>query len=127
MKNLKSIVIIISVLLSSMIYAQPPGGGQGGQQGPPPIPNAKQIKKMVSQLADEINLSEEQESTVLKLYQEHFEEVEEMTSGQEKPNRKEMDSLKSNFQNQVEDVLNDDQKTAYQEYLKEQSVKKPKK
>lgn len=127
MKNLKSIVIIISVLLSSMIYAQPPGGGQDRQQGPPPIPNAKQIKKMVSQLADEINLSEEQESTVLKLYQEHFEEVEEMTSGQEKPNRKEMDSLKSNFQNQVEDVLNDDQKTVYQEYLKEQSVKKPKK
>jgi hypothetical protein len=51
--NIGVILFLIAMAISSAVSAQPPGGGD--QQGPPPIPNSKQIKKMVTKLSTELS------------------------------------------------------------------------
>jgi hypothetical protein len=131
LKKLKGLLIIATVLLTSAIYAQPgggSGGGQGGdQQGPPPLPTAKEITTMVGELASEISLTEEQEADVLNLYTEHFAAVKEKTSGNAKPEREEMDALKTDLEKSVKELLSDDQVKGYTAYLKKQESNRKKK
>lgn len=103
-------LMLIALSGSSLINAQPPGGGK---QGPPPIPNAAQIKTMVSEMADELSLSTEQEENVLELFTEHFEEVEEKTSGNSKPDRQEMEALKTEFEAKVNTLLSEEQQKQF--------------
>nr|WP_319481361.1 hypothetical protein [uncultured Draconibacterium sp.] len=122
---ISSVSIVIMLILigtSSVIFAQPPGGGGGGQQGPPPIPNSKQIKKMVANLADEISLSDDQETKILAIYQEHFAEVKKATSSG-RPDRSTMEALKSGMENKVKAVLNEEQQEQFTAYIK--NHKKP--
>ncbi len=119
MKNIKTLLVITAILLSSIIYAQPPGGGQQrGQQGPPPIPNEKQIKEMVSDLSKEISFTEEQEASVLKLYIKHYEDIKNKTSGNSKPKREEMETLKNTFEKEVKALLTEEQQKQFMEYQK---------
>jgi len=119
MKVIKSILIVSFLFVSALSFSQPPNGGQRGeQQGPPPIPNAQQIEKMVSDLADELSLSDEQESSVLKLYTQHFKEVKEKTSGNKKPERKEMEAMKSEFEKKVKSLLSAEQQTLFDDFQK---------
>ena len=79
---------IVLFLTSNVVLAQP-----GGQQGPPPIPSSKQVKKMVDEMAGEIELTAEQQETSTKLYLDHFEKVgKTMEAG--RPDRETMDALK---------------------------------
>lgn len=112
-KNIKVLFVLVAMFTSSIIYAQPQNGGQ---QGPPPLPNAKQIKEMVSKLADEISLSETQEEQVLNLYTLHFQEVEEKTENGQ-PNREEMETLKTTFENNVKAVLTKEQQKEFDVYI----------
>jgi hypothetical protein len=127
MKTIKSILVLSILLVSSISFAQPPGGGQrGGQQGPPPIPNNKEVTKMVSDLTDNLSLSEEQEVKVLEIYKEHFAELKEKTSGNSRPKREEMEALDTAFEKQVKAELTEEQKSGYEAYLKEQASQRPK-
>ena len=109
--------------ITTITYAQPGGGGQqGGQQGPPALPTSSEIEEMVSDLASEILLSDEQEATVLDLYIEHFEAVESKTSSG-RPDRDEMDALKEEFETSVNEVLTSDQQKLYKAYLKKNEKK----
>lgn len=121
MKKLKMILVWSLVLTSGLTFAQPGGGQRGGQSGPPPLPNEQQIKVMVGELADAISLTEEQEINVLKLYTEHFVQVEELTSGSSRPDRKEMEALKTSLENQVKLELTQDQIKTYEAILKKQA------
>ena len=121
MKKLKMILVWSLVLTSGLTFAQPGGGQRGGQSGPPPLPNEQQIKVMVGELADAISLTEEQEINVLKLYTEHFVQVEELTSGSSRPDRKEMEALKTSLENQVKLELTQDQIKTYEAVLKKQA------
>lgn len=115
--KLRAIFLLLAIVSSSLIYAQPPGGGQkGGQQGPPPIPNEKQIEKMVSELASEISLTETQEEQVLDIYINHFADVEEKTK-EGRPGKSEMDELKANFENSVKALLDTNQQEQYTTYM----------
>lgn len=126
MKTVKSILALSILFVGSLTFAQAPGGGQrGGQQGPPPIPNDEQIETMVSDLAEEIALSEEQEVKVLEIYNEHFAEIKEKTSGNSRPKREEMEALNKAFEKQVKAELTKDQKSGYEDYLKEQASQRP--
>lgn len=120
-KSLRGLVAVVALLLGSMLYAQPPGGGQrgGGQQGPPEPPTDKEIVEMVSDLAKEILLSEEQEEQVLEVYQAHFEDVEDELSGGGRPDRTKMEALEAKLQESVEELLIDDQIELYEQYLKD--------
>lgn len=121
MKTVKLFLIVSILLVSTSLFAQPPGGGQrGGQQGPPPIPNDKQIEKMGSEIADELTLSNEQETKVLNLYKAHFAQVKEKNEGNNRPDRQEMEALKSTLEKQVKAELTREQTTKYEAYLKKQ-------
>lgn len=120
MKTIKTISLLSFLLISSMSFAQGPNNGpRGGQQGPPPIPSEKQIKNMLNDLSDEISLSEDQETQVLDLYLAHFEEMEKKTSGNSRPERSEMETFETAFQNDVKALLSESQQTQYETYLKE--------
>lgn len=127
MKNSRAIIAgaaILILLSASSAFAQggPPGGGQGGggkgRGGPPPLPDAEQIEVMVDELDEALDLTDEQEVQVSDLYFAHFEEIEELMS--DRPERSRMESLRSDFEDDVKAVLDDDQKAAYEEYLKSQ-------
>ena len=116
--SLGVLIFIIAMAVSNILHAQPPGG----QQGPPSIPNSKQIKKMVSNLAKEISLDEKQEEQVLALYQEHFADVKKATSSG-RPERSEMEKLKKEFETEVKAVLDEEQQEKFVAYQKKQEKK----
>ncbi|WP_297089339.1 hypothetical protein [uncultured Draconibacterium sp.] len=116
------IIMLILMATSTVIFAQPPGGNGGGQQGPPPIPNSKQIKKMVAELAADIQLNEDQQTQVLAIYQEHFAAVEKAT-GSGRPDRSKMEALKASMEKKVTAVLSDEQQELFAAYLKKQQKK----
>ncbi|MBE0646406.1 MAG: hypothetical protein IH596_01335 [Bacteroidales bacterium] len=127
MKTIKSILGIALFLTCSLTFAQPGGGGQGRQQGPPPIPNDKQIQAMVDNLADELALSSDQEKKVLELYKAHFVQVKKQTSGNNRPNREELEAMKTAFEKKVKAELTKEQTSRYEAYLKKQSNQRPQK
>jgi hypothetical protein len=123
-------IILFTIFTGTMAFAQPPGGGQrggqqGGQQGPPPVPNAKQIKTMVNDMAKELSWTDKQEASALLLYNDHFEKVKAKTSGNTKPDREEMDALTATLEKNVKALLTADQQKAYIAYLKKQSKQRP--
>lgn len=119
MKDIWKILVVVLIVTTTACGQQ--RGPQGrGQQGPPSIPNSKQIEKMVSNLADDISLSEDQENEVLKLYTVHFKEVKEKTKSG-RPDRKEMELLKNDFEKEVKEALTEEQQELYDAYLKKNS------
>ena len=122
-KKITSTVLLLSVVLfSSGAFAQR-GQQGGGKQGPPPVPTSEEIKEMVSDLASEISLNEDQEAEVLNVYNNHFEEVsDKMKSG--RPDRNEMKSLKTEFEEEVKAVLTEEQQELFDAYQKKNSSKR---
>lgn len=133
MKRLKGLLILATILLTGLTYAQPGGGGGGGQQGgqqgeqqgPPPVPTAKEITKMVNEIATSISLTDVQKTAVSKLYTEHFAAVKEKTSGSSRPKREEMEALKTDLETKVKALLTEEQQKGYITYLKKNSKKEP--
>lgn len=125
-KTIKTILLLSFLFVGSISFAQGPNNGpRGGQQGPPPIPSEKQIKNMVKDLAGEISLTENQESQVLDLYLAHFEELEKKTTGNARPERREMEAFETAFQKDVKAILSESQQTQYEAYLNEHIDKRP--
>lgn len=121
-KNYSSriLAIIVLVIIVSLLQAQPPGG-QGGQRGgPPPIPNDKQIEKMVAGLTEDLSLSEDQEKQVSDAYFAHFEEVAEIQEKNSRPDREVMEQMGADFESEVKSHLTKDQQKKYDKYLKKQ-------
>ncbi len=110
------VVLLFAMFVGAASYAQ--GNPQNrGQQGPPPIPDTEEIEKMVNDMADEISLSEEVEAKMLDLYKDHFNEVREKTSSG-RPDRKEMETLRTDFETAVKSLLTEKQKEQYDAYRK---------
>mgnify|MGYP006995692782 CR=1 FL=1 len=116
MKYAKGLLFVATLIITSVMYAQPQGGGK--QQGPPPIPNATQITEMVTELSKEISLTKQQTASVHTLYTAHFKEVKVKTSGNSRPKREDMETLKMNFEKKVKATLTIEQKKQYESYLK---------
>jgi Spy/CpxP family protein refolding chaperone len=112
--NLSIILLLIAMALSNVVFAQP----GGGQQGPPELPNAKQIKKMVAEMSEELSLNEEQGTEILELYTAHFDEVKELTSAG-RPDRTKMEAVKTKLEKQVKALLTEEQQELYVAYVKE--------
>lgn len=129
--RIKSLLLVVAtfVFSSTLVFAQPQGrqqGQQGQQQGPPAIPDAKQIKNMVNELSTSLGFTKDQETSVNKLYVAHFEVVaEKMSAG--RPDRSEMESLKSDLEASVNKVLTEEQAKLYKKILKKQSEKQSEK
>jgi hypothetical protein len=127
LQNSASVIIlmVITLFTGSVLYAQPGQGQRGGQQGPPAIPNTKQIKVIVSDLAKEVSLTSVQQASVQKLYTEHFAVVKAKTSGNSKPKREEMEALKTKLEKEIKTLLTSDQQVKYKAYLKKSAKKQP--
>lgn len=108
-------VLTIAMMTGSMTMAQP-----GDRQGPPPVPNNKQIQKMVKSLDKELDLSEKQTKQVSELYFTHFDNVEAKMKSSSRPARSEMEALDSDLEKKVKAVLDKDQQKKYTAWLKKQ-------
>ena len=119
--NTVNLVLLLSiVLIASTVSAQQRDPQGGGQQGPPPVPTTKEIKEMVSDMSKEISLNEDQEAEVLELYTIHFKEVKKKTKSG-RPDRNEMESLKTDFEKEVKAILTAKQQKLYVAYQKKNS------
>ncbi len=108
---------MLVLLVITTVACRQQKGQEGRQQGPPPMPNDAEIVEMVGELSKSISLDESQETRVLELYQEHFKEMEsKMESG--RPDRDEMEALKSKFENAVNAVLTEEQQGLFKDYQK---------
>jgi len=126
MKVLKSIFTALALVISIAGFSQRPGGPpSGGQQGAPPIPNDEQIEKIVSALDKDLDLTDEQETKILDIYIAHYKEVKKETSGNARPNREKMNTLKDNMDEQVEAVLTKKQYKSYKKLTKRQQPQRP--
>ena len=73
---------------------------------------------MVEDLSAELSLTEDQETEILALYQDHFAEVKSSMSSGQRPSREKMESLKEEFEDEVKSLLNDEQQDLYEEFIK---------
>ncbi len=116
----RAILLVSILLISSVTFAQ----SRGGQKGPR-IPDDEQIEKMVSALSNKVLLSPEQEKNISTLYTDHFNQVKEKTSGNSRPDRDEMEALKTELEEKVKAQLSEEQIPLYETLLKEQQEQKP--
>lgn len=115
------LVVVLTVLFTSVGFAQKRSPKGGGQQERPKmeIPSAKEINEMVNELSKDILLSAEQSEKVKELYTTHFAAVEQkMKNG--RPDRKEMQSLKEEFESDINSILSKDQQKLFEKFHKEQ-------
>jgi len=112
----RTIIIMISgiLLLAIQLYAQD-HRGQRRPDGPPPLPDSAQVVQMVDQLAGDLSLSAEQKAEVLQLHHEHFAKAREMKDKQ----RGSMENSRKDFEDQVEALLTDEQKTQFRDINKQ--------
>lgn len=119
MKIQKRFSLSITLIIAAMIFLTINLSAQQRQgQGPPQIPNESQIVKIVDDLSSELSLNGDQKTEILALYQDHFAEVKSSMSSGQRPNRDEMESLKSDFEDDVKNILNDEQEELFTEYMK---------
>ncbi|MRX64525.1 hypothetical protein [Maribacter luteus] len=123
-KILNAALLLGAIMITGTTLAQR-GGQGGGQQGPPPLPTSDEIEEMVSDMAKEVSLDETQEAEILVLYKAHFEEVEDLTSSG-RPDRDKMEALKSDFEDEVNAVLTEEQQKLFKAYQKKNSRQKGK-
>jgi Spy/CpxP family protein refolding chaperone len=111
------------MLIALMIMPVSRVSAQRHQHPGPPrgVPDSAQVVRMVDHLAQDLSLSNDQKEKITKLQLAHFAKMkDEMEKkGQEKEqNREEMEELRNDFQEQMLQVLNDEQKAKFKELQK---------
>ncbi len=112
------ILSLMSIFMVAGLVGQP----QRGQQSPP-IPDTEQIENMVDELAEILALTDQQKSKIQALYSTHFTDVNKlMGNSSDRPDREAMEKLKTEFENQIKNLLTDKQ---IEDYLEFMASKKP--
>jgi len=121
MKNrFKSISLILTVLtfilISNSVNAQqrPPE--------PPPIPDSTQINDMVAHMTSELGLSKDQSEKVKALYFNHFNKMKTVLEKEKKQRdaiRQEHESLRKDFEQQLEKELTKEQFEKHKQKMEE--------
>lgn len=120
--NKRLIIAIFAMIFSITTLQAQQDQHNRDRQGPPPIPNEKQIQEMVSDLSTELSLTDTQTEEVSKIYLAHFEEAKEKMENNklERPSRKEMEKLRTDFEKEVKAQLTDEQQKQFDAFLKKQ-------
>lgn len=106
-KKIIKIIVTATFLVSAICFAQ-----MGGSGGPQP-PNAED---MVANLAEKLSLTEDQQSAILELFTEQFEEMEELReSGDMESGREKMDELREEMDKKIKALLTEEQIEIYEE------------
>lgn len=113
------ILLIIATMLfiSGNILAQQQPGQDRNQ--PPKSPSTTEVNKMVDDLSTNLSLSESQKKEVSQLFTAHFNNVKGSIGNKEgKGSPEEMQQKRKDFEEQVKSLLNDKQKTGFDEFMK---------
>jgi len=110
------ILAISTIILLSTNFVQ-------AQQGPPPTPNSSQIKKMVTELSNTLELDADQSKEVFDLYTSHYKEVKTKTESG-RPSRKVMENLQTKFEKEVKSLLNEEQQEEFDAFVKKNKPQK---
>ena len=111
------ILLIIATMLfiSGNLLAQQ----QQERNRPPKPPSATEVNKMVDELSTNLSLSEAQKQKVSDLFTAHFNEAREsMNNNERNVSREEMEKKRRNFEEQIKSLLNDEQKTEFDKFMK---------
>jgi len=113
--------VLLAVMLGLLISTNQAGAQNRPHQHPPMLPDSTKIVKMVEELSKELSLSESQKAEITELHFAHFAEakakMEKDKAGHEK-NRESMDALRKEFEAQVSGLLTDEQKTRFENLMK---------
>ncbi len=111
-----SAIFVFFMLNGVCLHAQdtPP---DGPPSGPPP---GHSPEEMVEDLTKQLNLTKDQQDKVLKIFEEQFKEMEAMHEKGTRPEPSEMDAMRNELHKKVNGLLNKDQKSKYQEIIKEE-------
>lgn len=117
MKTFKCTLIILFIGLSLSTLAQPPGGGRGGRPGGNPEQMIEREKQTLYTKVED--LTADQKLLLDGIYEEFAvtfkEQMEEMRNTNDREGRrKKMETLRSEKDELIGDVLNDDQFKIYQ-------------
>lgn len=114
------LLLLFALLTTNLALAQ-----QRGQQGPPPVPDSKEVDKMVEELSSDLSLTKQQHAQISILYKDHFTEVRRMVDitkgGRTEADRKKMDALKKNFEADVNALLTKQQQKKFKSLQKKQA------
>lgn len=111
------ILLIIAAMLcvSGNLLAQQ----QQNRNQPPKPPSTEEVNQMVDKLSTNLSLSESQKKEVSKLFTVHFNETRgSMNNNEKNSSREEMEKNKRNFEEQAKSLLNDEQKTEFDKFMK---------
>ncbi len=111
------IILLITFYSGSVVNAQQ----HDRHQGPPSIPDSTQIVRMMDELGKELSLSESQKASVSKLHFAHIQqakEIMEKDKADHEKNREAMEAIRKDFENQVTELFNKEQKKKFKEFMK---------
>ncbi len=112
------IIFLISGIL--MLYANL-YGQQRPEHRPPLLPDSVHIVKMVDEMAKALTLTRGQKEQVAELHFSHFKQAKEMMKKNKESReaeRRVMDSLRKEFEEQLKALMNDKQKTDFEKFMK---------
>jgi Spy/CpxP family protein refolding chaperone len=113
-----SILIIGIVLICGNLFAQRPQH----PQGPPPLPDSTKIEQMVDKMATDLSLTSEQKAQIRELHFSHFNKVRakmEKDRAEHEKKHDQMHALRTEFEEQVKDLLSDEQKIEFEKFMKD--------
>ncbi len=111
-------IIVSIIMLFTITFAN---AQNRSPQQPPRLPDSAQIEKMVNELANELTLTETQKVQVKELHFAHFNEAKaqmEKNKAQHEKNKETMNASRKEFEAQIGELLNDEQKVLLEEYMK---------
>jgi len=116
-KNISLVFLLVTILFAgNVVQAQP-----REKQGPPPIPDQKKVGEMLTELATDLVLNEEQTEKITTLFNAHFEELKAQLQKENiarELHGQTMDKLRKDFEDEVKAQLSDEQKELFDTHMK---------
>lgn len=119
---MKSFKILLTIVIGVATLGITNAQTQQRKQGPPPIPNEKQVEKMVGELKDQLQLDDEQFEKLTLLFKTHFSELKEnkkKADKQREQQREKMEAARKEFENKIMEVLTEDQQKLFEKFKKQ--------
>ena len=118
MKTLRYAVLILALAVPAALLAQMggPGGGPGGPGGPGGHRHMPSVDEQTSQLATDLNLTDDQKAQVKAILQDQRDQMKKLmedSSGSRQDNWSKMREIHEKSSAKIRDLLTDEQKTKF--------------
>lgn len=115
----KFVIAAAITLLPALSFAQPPGGGRGGN------PEQMMARQMTA-LKEAVNLTEDQEKAIKPIMEAQMKKQRELfEAGPSDDMREKMMALRTETNNKIKKVLNEDQLEKFEKFQAEQRNRRP--